>query len=92
MKKLATVAALAATLATPAWAAVKTVTLFVPGMTCPACPITVKKALARVEGVDRVEVNADKRETVVAFDDAKTTVEALRKATADAGYPSRLEH
>jgi hypothetical protein len=31
-------------LAAPAWAASKTVTLDVPGMTCPVCPITVKKA------------------------------------------------
>ncbi|MCR2721459.1 mercuric transport protein periplasmic component, partial [Salmonella enterica] len=45
MKKLAALVALAATLATPAWAAVQTVTLSVPGMTCAACPITVKKAL-----------------------------------------------
>jgi len=51
MKKLAALVALAATLATPAWAAVQTVTLSVPGMTCAACPITVKKALTKVGGV-----------------------------------------
>ena len=91
MKKLAALVALAATLATPAWAAIKTVTLSVPGMTCAACPITVKKALTGLEGVSRVEVSFDKREAAVTFDDAKLDVDALRKATADAGYPSKLE-
>jgi len=36
------------------WAATQTVTLSVPGMTCAACPITVKKALSRVPGVSNV--------------------------------------
>ena len=50
MKKLATLIALAATLSSPAWAATKTVTLSVPGMTCEVCPITVKRALSKVAG------------------------------------------
>ena len=89
MKKLAALVALAATLATPAWAAVQTVTLSVPGMTCAACPITVKKALTKVEGVSQVDVSFDQREAVVTFDDVKTTVQKLTEATTNAGYPSR---
>ena len=77
MKKFAILAALAATLAAPAWAATKTVRLSVPGMTCTACPITVKKALTRVEGVEKAEVSFERREAVVSFDDAKTSVQAL---------------
>lgn len=42
MKKLFASLALAAVVA-PVWAATQTVTLSVPGMTCSACPITVKK-------------------------------------------------
>ncbi|MFU4514039.1 MAG: mercury resistance system periplasmic binding protein MerP [Sinimarinibacterium flocculans] len=91
MKKLAALVALAATLATPAWAAVQTVTLSVPGMTCAACPITVKKALTKVEGVNQVDVSFDKREAVVTFDDAKTTVQKLTEATTNAGYPSSVK-
>ncbi|HEJ5605378.1 MAG TPA: mercury resistance system periplasmic binding protein MerP [Thauera sp.] len=91
MKKLAALVALAATLATPAWAAVQTVTLSVPGMTCAACPITVKKALSKVEGVNQVDVSFDKREAVVTFDDAKTTVQKLTEATTNAGYPSSIK-
>lgn len=41
-------------------------------MTCSACPITVKKAIFKVEGVSKVDVGFEKREAVVTFDDAKT--------------------
>jgi mercuric ion binding protein len=88
MKKLAALVALTATLGTPAWAAIQTVTLSVPGMTCAACPITVKKALSKVDGVLKVEVSYEKLEAIVTFDDAKTSVEALTRATANVGYPS----
>ena len=91
MKKLATLIALAAALSTPAWAATKTVTLSVPGMTCAAGPITVKKALTKVDGVQKAEVSYEKREAVVTFDDAKTNADALTKATANAGYPSSVK-
>ena len=88
MKKLPAVAAALSMMASPVWAAIQTVTLAVPGMTCGACPITVKKALTKVDGVTKAEVNFDKRQAVVTYDDAKTNVETLTKATADAGYPS----
>jgi mercuric ion binding protein len=78
----------AALLASPALAADKTVALDVPGMDCALCPITVKKALSRVSGVSRIAVSLEKKEAVVTYDDARTSVDALRRATADAGYPS----
>ena len=89
-KKLFAILTLAA-VATPVWAATQTVTLSVPGMTCSACPITVKKALTRVDGVRTVEVSFEKRQAVVTFDDAKTRVQALIQATTDAGYPSSVK-
>lgn len=76
----------------PAWAATQTVTLAVPGMTCEACPVTVKHALSKVEGVSKTDVRFDKREAIVTFDDAKTSVQKLTKATEDAGYPSSVKH
>ena len=69
----------------------KTVTLGVPGMNCEACPITVKKALQKVEGVEKVAVTFEPKEAVVTFDDARTTVAKLTEATAKAGYPSALK-
>jgi mercuric ion binding protein len=91
MKTLLSAAAALLLFTGPAWAAPKTVTLAVPGMTCAACPITVKKALTKVEGVTKVDVDFDKKQAVVTFDDTKTTVAALMKATKDAGYPSTVE-
>lgn len=88
-KLLASLALVAVT--APVWAATQTVTLAVPGMTCAACPITVKKALSKVEGVSQVNVSFDKREAVVTFDDAKASVQRLTKATEDAGYPSSVK-
>lgn len=73
------------------WAAQRTVTLEVPGMNCPLCPITIKKALQKVEGVGKVAVSYEKKEAAVTFDDAKTSVEALIRATDDAGYPSTVK-
>ncbi|MBN9330225.1 MAG: mercuric transport protein periplasmic component [Comamonas sp. SCN 67-35] len=90
MKKLLTALTLTV-LAVPVWAATRTVTLSVPGMTCAACPITVKHALSKVAGVEKTDVRFEQREAVVTFDDDKTNVQALTKATSDAGYPSSVK-
>ncbi len=90
MKKLFASLVLVAA-AAPVCAAMQSVTLSVPGMTCAACPITVKHALSRVEGVSKTDVNFDKREAVVTFDDARTSVQKLTQATEDAGYPSSVK-
>lgn len=90
MKKLLASLVLFA-IVTPAWAATQTVILSVPGMTCAVCPITVKKALSKVEGVSEIEVSFEKREAVVTFDDVRTSVQKLTQATEDAGYPSVIK-
>lgn len=74
-----------------AWAATKTVLLSVPGMTCPVCPITVRKALVKVPGVESVKVDFPRKEARVVYNDSKTNVRALEKATAQAGYPSSVK-
>ena len=79
------------TVLAPAHADDKTVTLSVPGMYCEMCPATVSKALKQVNGVERVAASFETKEAVVTFDDAKTSVDALRKATANAGYPSMVK-
>ncbi|MGE3957408.1 MAG: mercury resistance system periplasmic binding protein MerP [Vicinamibacterales bacterium] len=91
MRMLLAVATTLLLLASPAWAAPKVVTLAVPGMTCATCPITVKKALTKVAGVAKVDVDLDKLQAIVTFDDAKTTVASLTTATKDAGYPSTVK-
>lgn len=74
-----------------ALAAIKTVTLSVPGMNCAVCPITVKKALQKVPGVSKVDVSLQKKEALVTFDDAKATIVNMQEATFEAGYPSEAK-
>ena len=68
-----------------------TATLDISNMTCAACPITVRKALEKVPGVDSAKIDLKTHRAVVAFDPAKTTPELLTKATTDAGYPSSVK-
>lgn len=71
----------------------ETVTLDVKNMTCAMCPITVRKALQKVPGVIKAEAKYEGDGVgwaKVTFDPAKTGVEALTRATADVGYPSRV--
>ncbi len=91
LKNLVPAALLALAFSAPACAAVRTVTLSVPGMYCEVCPITVKKALQKLPGVSKVEVSYEKKEAVVTFDDAKTSVKALENATFEAGYESTVK-
>lgn len=74
----------------PAWSAVRTVVLAVPGMSCATCPITVNKALGRVPGVIRVHSSLEKKQSTVTFDDRQAGVDDLLLATEGAGYPSTL--
>jgi periplasmic mercuric ion binding protein len=71
-------------------AAERTVTLSLPTMDCPVCPITVKRALNKVDGVDKAVVDFDRRQATVTFNDAKTNAGQLIKATTNAGYPSTV--
>ena len=71
-------------------AAEKSVSLFVPTMTCPVCPFTVEKALNGVDGVTAVDISFDEKMAKITFDDEKTTAEALTEATKNAGYPSTV--
>jgi len=74
----------------PAFAASKTIMLSVPTMDCEVCPITVRKALNKVKGVSRIDVNPEKRIVVATFDDTQTNAEALTETTKNAGYPSQV--
>lgn len=68
----------------------RTVTLDVTKMDCAVCPITVRKALEKVPGVENAKVDFKSKRAIVAFDPAKTSPEALARATADAGFPSTV--
>jgi mercuric ion binding protein len=72
----------------------KTITLEVDKMTCNLCPITVKKALRKIDGVTEVVAKYEGEGNgwaKVTFDPSKADVDDLTFATEEAGYPSRLK-
>jgi periplasmic mercuric ion binding protein len=68
----------------------QTVVLDVQNMTCPVCPITVRKSLERVPGVMEAKIDLDNKTATVKFDPDKATAAALIRATTEAGYPSTV--
>jgi len=68
----------------------KTIVLDVQNMTCPVCPITVKRSLEQVPGIEKVTIDFDSKTAVVKFDPDKAAPVALVKATTEAGYPSTI--
>jgi mercuric ion binding protein len=57
-------------------------------MTCASCPIAVKKAMMRVEGVKSVEIDFGSNTATVAYDPNATTPDAIAQASTAVGYPA----
>lgn len=74
--------------ALPAQAELRSVRLEVKGMDCATCPLTVRLALRKTAGVIDAKVTLEPPLATVTYDDAKTSMEKLVRATTDAGYPS----
>ncbi len=60
----------------------------VENMTCPACPFTVKKAMARVEGVSSVTADFAAKTATAVFDPTVTTAQEIAAASTNVGYPT----
>lgn len=71
-------------------AAAQSATFAVENMSCALCPVTVKKAMEKVTGVQSVQIDFDAGTATVAFDPAVTSVEAIAAASTDAGYPAAV--
>lgn len=65
-------------------------TFAIENMTCATCPITVRRAMSRVDGVKSVSVDFDAKTASVVFDPSKTTVAIIAAASTNAGYPARV--
>ncbi|MDT7531457.1 heavy metal-associated domain-containing protein [Sphingopyxis sp. SE2] len=92
---LATAGIMSTTFVTPLAAEAKaavpraqTATFAVENMTCATCPITVKKAMSGVKGVQSVKVDFDARKAVVEFDPKVTNPAEIAAASTNAGYPA----
>jgi mercuric ion binding protein len=66
----------------------ESVVLSVPGMKCPACPITVMVAIQRVAGVNSVDVDFESKLATVSYDDRLTDVIQLQEAAKNVGFDS----
>lgn len=63
-------------------------TFKVDKMTCAACPITVSKAMKKVDGVKSVDFDYEARTATVTFDATITNEEQIGAASTNAGYPA----
>jgi len=61
-------------------------TLNVEGMTCGHCVETVTKAVSSLDGVDTVDVDLEKKEVKVDFDESKIGIPDIKAKIASAGY------
>ena len=68
----------------------QSVVLSVPGMKCPACPVTVMVAIKRVKGVKSVNVSLENKRAEVSYDDQLTNISKLQVATKNVGFPSQV--
>lgn len=71
-------------------AVVQTTTFAVRNMTCALCPVTVKTAMERVEGVQSVEVDFEAKTATVVFDPSTAQADDIAAASTNAGYPARV--
>lgn len=63
-------------------------TFVIENMTCVTCPITVRRAMWRVDGVRLVSVDFDAKTATVDFDPSRATVSEIAAASTNAGYPA----
>ena len=67
----------------------QTATFTIEKMTCAACPITVRKAMERVDGVKSVKVDFEGKTATVLFDPSIATADQIGAASTEAGYPAK---
>ena len=63
-------------------------TFHVDKMTCATCPITVRKAMQRVDGVKEVSVDLDSKTATVIYDSSFTDAEKIAASSTNVGFPA----
>lgn len=62
------------------------ITIKVDGMSCGHCKMSVEKAAQSIAGVEKAEVNLDKKEVIVTVPDGSDAVDKIKGAITAAGY------
>ncbi len=60
----------------------------IENMTCATCPISVRKAMKRVDGVESVEIDYETKIATVVYNPALTTPADIAAASTNVGYPA----
>lgn len=60
------------------------VVMDIEGMTCPLCPLAIKKSLSGIEGVSDVEISLEKKKAWLTVEESVTN-ETLSEAVKKAG-------
>ena len=63
--------------------------LNVDGITCDRCVTTIKEAVVNLVGISSVEVDIEKKQVIVEFDDKKAKPEDLIDKITEAGFEVR---
>ncbi|MFQ5450491.1 MAG: heavy-metal-associated domain-containing protein [Nitrospinaceae bacterium] len=61
-------------------------TIKVEGMSCDHCVQTIKKAVNEIPGIEKVEVDLEKKEVRVDFDEGKTDLHNISAMITGVGY------
>jgi len=81
---------MAATNAHTVFAQEKIVSMHVSGMTCGACPISVRHRAMQMKGVHAATVDLDTAMATVTFEDSEQSPEAIARAITKLGYPATI--
>lgn len=65
---------------------IQTVVLYVKGMTCNHCVMSIQKGVGEVKGVKKVDVSLEEGKATVEFNPSETSVDAIKIAIEDVGY------
>lgn len=62
-------------------------TLNVPDISCGHCVATVQTTVGALEGVERVQADAETKRVEVSYDPARVSLPQITAALGEAGYP-----
>lgn len=65
--------------------------LRVPDISCEHCAHTIHETLTPLDGVEHVDVDIDKKEVRLRYEEGKANLQAIRAALAEEGYPVSVE-
>ena len=68
----------------------QTVTMHVSGMTCGACPISVRHRALQLKGVHTAAVDLDTATAIVTYEDGEQSSQAIAQAITQLGYPATI--